>query len=108
MRRWVIASLLGLVSTLSFASEPELNTTLVRVINQINAIFPLLDEAEDEIQENSRIRLHVGAFEGADGRSHAGVRDDLLSIRNALIDYINKPALAPKTVKPLAFDFVGK
>ena len=108
MKKQMIAVGLCLVCTMSQASEPELNTTLVRVINQLNAILPLLDEAEDEIEPNARIRLHIDSFQGADGARHPGVRDDLKSIRNALIDYINKPAIEPKTVKPLAFDFIGK
>lgn len=99
---------LSLSSPYLMASEAELNRTLVRVINQINAILPLLDEAQAEIEPNARIRLHVDAFEGADGKTHAGVRDDLQQVRNALIAYINKPVLEPRTVKPLAFDFVGK
>ena len=97
---------LCLMSIFAHANNAELNDTLVRVINQLNATLPLLDEAEDEINPNARIRLHVDAFEGADGIKHPGLRDDLKSMRNALIDYINKPAIEPKTVKPLALDFV--
>jgi hypothetical protein len=70
--------------------------------------MPLLDEAKSEVEPNARITLHIDAFEGADGKPHEGLRDDLLSIRNALIDYINKPVIAPKTIHPLAFDFIGK
>ena len=98
----------SLICANASASEAELNNTLVRIINQMNAILPLLDEAEDEINPNARIRLHIDAFEGADDIKHPGLRDDLKSMRNALIDYINKPAIEPKTVKPLALDFVGK
>lgn len=108
MKKGFLMLVMFLITTFGFASTPELNQTLVRVINQINAILPLLDEAADEIEPQARVQLHVNAFEGADGKMHPGVRDDLLSIRNALVDYINKPAIAPKTVKPLAFDFIGK
>lgn len=108
MKKLVIAIGLSLMCLMAHASDAELNTTLVRVINQLHAILPLLDEAEDEIEPNARIRLHIDSFEGSDGARHPGVRDDLKSMRNALIDYINKPAIEPKTVKPLAFDFIGK
>ena len=108
MKKIMIAVCLYLAAFVVYATDEELNTTLVRVINQLNAILPLLDEVEDEIEPNTRIRLHIDSFEGTDGAMHPGVRDDLKSIRNALIDYINKPAIEPKTVKPLAFDFVGK
>ena len=108
MKKMNCALGLMLLSSLGYSSEAQLNSTLVRVINQINATLPLLAEAQEEIEPNSRIQLHINAFEGADKKNHPGVRDDLVAIRNALIDYINKPAIEPKTVKPLAFDFVGK
>ena len=106
MKKLFLIGCLGLVSISSYASQAELNNILVRVVNQINATLPLLDEAKNEIEPNSRIQLHIESFEGADGKQHYGVRDDLLTIRNALIDYINKPAIEPKTIKPLEFDFI--
>ncbi|MFO2698091.1 hypothetical protein SCK24_06490 [Legionella pneumophila serogroup 7] len=107
MKRLLLILMLSL-PLVSHASEEALNQTLVRVINQINAVMPLLDEAQSEIEPNTRIQLHIESFEGADGKTHAGLRNDLLAIRNALIDYINKPAIEPKTIKPLSLDFIGK
>lgn len=108
MKRFFLLMLISITSITSHANDEALNQTLVRIINQINAVMPLLDEAKTEIEPNARIALHIDAFEGADGKMRAGLRDDLLSIRNALIDYINKPVIAPKTIKPLALDFIGK
>ena len=108
MRKRIAVLLLSILSNVGIASNDVLNNTLVRVINQLNATLPLLDEAGQEVNPNTRIKLHIEAFEGADGQQHPGVRTDILSIRNALIDYINRPAIEPKTVKPLVFDFVGK
>lgn len=107
MKRLLLILMLSL-PLVSHASEEALNQTLVRVINQINAVMPLLDEAQSEIEPNTRIQLHIESFEGADGKTHAGLRNDLLAIRNALIEYINKPAIEPKTIKPLSLDFIGK
>lgn len=107
MKRLLLVLIL-ILPLASYAQEDALNQTLVRVINQINAIMPLLDEAQTEIEPNTRIQLHIENFESSDGKTHAGLRTDLLTIRNALIDYINKPAIEPKTIKPLALDFIGK
>ncbi|HAT1795172.1 RAQPRD family integrative conjugative element protein [Legionella pneumophila subsp. fraseri] len=92
----------------SWANNPDLNETLVRVINQINAIMPLLDEAQTQLTPNPRIQLQIEGFEDAQGQHHAGVREDLLNIRNGLIDYINQPIIAPRKIKPLEMDFVRK
>lgn len=108
MKKIMIAVCLYITAFVTYATDDELNTTLVRVINQLNAIFPLLDEAEGEIKPNARVQLHISTFDGADGVQHPGVREDLKSVRDALVNYINKPAIEPKTVKPLTFDFVGK
>lgn len=107
MKRLICLALL-ITSFTTNASDSNLNETLVRIINQINAIKPLLDEAQSEISPNARVQLHINGFEDAQGHYHAGLRDDLLSIRNGLIDYINQPAIAPRKVKPLALDFVRK
>ncbi len=108
MKKLFLFLMLSLPCFAAQASDEALNQTLVRVINQINAIMPLLDEAQTEIEPNTRIQLHIESFEGSDGKSHPGLRNDLLLIRNALIDYINKPAIEPKTIKPLALDFIGR
>jgi len=108
MKKIIIICCLYLIHINAFASQVELNAVLVRVINQINALMPLLDEASSVVDPNARIQLHIDAFEGSDGKRHPGVRDDLFSIRTALIDYINTPVIEPKVIKPFEFDFIGK
>lgn len=104
----MLTFLLILISATAHANNPNLNETLVRIINQINAIMPLLDEAQTELNPNARIQLHIESFTDDEGHHHAGVREDLLMIRNGLIDYINQPVIAPRKIKPLNNDFVSK
>jgi hypothetical protein len=106
MKQLMTLITLSCLSFVSYAQNDALNQTLVRIINQINATMPLLDEARDEIKPKARLQLHIESFKGADGQMHPGLRNDLLSIRNALIDYINQPAIAPKTIKPLTLDYM--
>ena len=84
-----------------------MNVTLTRLINQINAMMPLIDEASREQDKNPRVKLHFDRFVDAEGVEHQGLRQDLLAIRDALIRHIDRPALEPKTIKPLEHDFVG-
>ncbi|QBR84685.1 hypothetical protein E3983_10105 [Legionella israelensis] len=107
MKRILLASLLFITITAQ-ANNADVNETLVRIINQINAIMPLLDEAQTELNPHARIQLHIESFTDNEGQQRAGVRDDLLMIRNGLIDYINQPVIAPRKIKPLNNDFVSK
>lgn len=104
----ILLSILVFVSVPAHANNANLNETLVRIINQINAIMPLLDEAKTELNTNARIQLHIESFKDNEGQQHAGVREDLLMIRNGLIDYINQHVIAPRKIKPLNNDFVRK
>nr|HAT8714728.1 hypothetical protein [Legionella jordanis] len=97
-----------MIISLQCSANPDLNETLVRIINQINAIMPLLDEAQTQITPNARIQLQIEGFEDLQAQHHAGLREDLLNIRNGLIDYINQPIIAPRKIKPLEMDFVRK
>ena len=108
LKKMVLGLFLIHLASTSVAANEVLNETLVRVINQINAILPLLDEAKEEIEPNGRVLLHVEQFVGPDGKNHAGVREDLIAIRNGLIEFINEPVLSPKTIKPLELDYVGR
>lgn len=107
MKRILLAILL-FINITAQANNADVNETLVRIINQINAIMPLLDEAQTELNPNAHIQLHLKSFTDNEGQQHAGVREDLLMIRNGLIDYINQPVIAPRKIKPLNNDFVRK
>ncbi|HAT8409175.1 TPA: hypothetical protein GCU62_04740 [Legionella pneumophila] len=107
MKRLLCLTLI-MISLQCSANNPDLNETLVSIINQINAIMPLLDEAQTQVTPNARIQLQIEGFEDLQGQHHSGLREDLLNIRNGLIDYINQPIIAPRKIKPLEMDFVRK
>ena len=98
--------ILSLISLSVSANETEMNKVLVQIINQINAIMPLIEEAKNVQPENTRIKFNLEKFKNNKGEDSNGIREDLLEIKNGIVEYINKPDLAPKTIKSLEFDFV--
>lgn len=99
---------LSIVFSFSFADQAQMNETLVRLINQIDAMMPLVQQAKKQQPKNERFQFHFDAFEGSDGEMHNGLKEDLLSIRQALISQINTPSVDPYHIKPLNNDFVGR
>ncbi len=95
----------GLLQTAS-ASNDLLNEQLARIINQLNAIKPIIKEAERYQSQNAPIKLHLKAFKGADNKMHNGVSEDVELIKQGLIAYLNKPLIAPKKVSPIEGDFI--
>ena len=102
----LIVGLLGFGSPL-LAESSQMNETLVRLVNQLDALLPLVDEAEREQPQNERFTFHFSSFESSDGKTHNGIREDILSMKEALIVQINQPAIDPETVAPLNNDFIG-
>ncbi|HAT7747564.1 TPA: hypothetical protein KKX05_002731 [Legionella pneumophila] len=96
---------LGLSQPVS-ASQELLNEQLVRMINQLNAMKPIIKEAERYQPEGAPVKLHLKAFKGADNKMHNGVLEDVELIKQGLIAYLNRPAVAPKKVSPIEGDFV--
>lgn len=88
------------------ASNDLLNEQLVRIINQLNAIKPIIKEAERYQSQSTPVKFHLKAFKGADNKMHNGVYEDIELIKKGLIAYLNKPAIAPKKVSPIEGDFI--
>lgn len=101
-----ISLLLSLLSLNVNADEANFNETIVRIINQINAINPLVDEARSQQANQARIQLHLAKYTGSDNKIHNGLQDDLNAIKKSLVAYLNKPAIEPRKITPLALDYI--
>ena len=101
--------LMGLfcVCSISHADTEQMNETLLRIVNQLDAILPLIDEAERQQPQNERFMFHFSEFEGSDGKIHQGLREDVMSMKEALIQQMNAPSVDPDTVSPISNDFIG-
>ena len=108
-----IAMMISLFFLFSFlyaakASTVQMNQTLVRMINQLDALFPLIDEAAKEQDKTARVQFHFKHWVDANGAKHAGLRDDIVLIRAALVNQINQSNLTPREITPMNGDYVGR
>lgn len=90
------------------ANTEQMNETMVRMINQIDALFPLIEQAAKEQEKNARIQFHFDNWIDANGVKHDGLRENLFEIRAALINQINQSNLTPKIVAPINGDYLGR
>lgn len=107
--------LLGFLISFSFlpevqaqASTDQMNQTMVRMINQIDALFPLIEQAAKEQDKAARVQFHFNSWVDANGVKHDGLKDNLLEIRAALVNQINQSNLTPKQIAPMNGDYVGR
>ena len=89
------------------ASDEQAKETLVRIIQQLHNIKPLISKAQREQSPNLRIKVHFDRFKGADGRWHNGLRQDVDSIQQALVRIVNQESIEPRNFEPIGDDFIG-
>ncbi len=88
------------------ASESTFRDSLVGIINQLQAMKPLIVQAENAQPPHARVQLHFTPWQSADGQWHSGLQTDLNQIQAALIAALNTTQVEPRTVLPLKADFI--
>lgn len=88
-------------------ADTTMNETLVRIVNQLDALLPLIDQAEHEQLQNQRVMFHFSSFEGSDGDIHSGLREDVMSMKAAILAQLDQPLIEPESVTPINNDFIG-
>ena len=88
----VSASLIGT----AYADTENEHALLAEVIQQINALTPLINQAQAQADPNARIVFN-----------YAQLRSDLQLIKNGINQPLTSTALEPRQVTPLSGDYVS-
>ena len=92
----------------AFADNAQMQQTLVCMINQIDALFPLIDKAKAEQDSGARVQFHFDSWVDNNGVQHDGFRQSMLAMREALVDEMRQTNLTPQSIQPMNDDFVGR
>lgn len=76
------------------ASNEAEKAVLVRVIHELDALNPLLQEANESALMDTRIRLN-----------YTWLRQDLERVKSGIKDYIEEPSTEPRSFPPLKGDY---
>jgi RAQPRD family integrative conjugative element protein len=95
-------------STTSLADDEQMKENLVKIINQLQAIKPLIYQAEKSQIDNPRVKIHFDSWIDGNGVKHAGLRNDVEAIQQSLIAAINQESVEPRIYQPIKNDFVGQ
>lgn len=82
-------------------------TYLVQIINQLNALQPLVLSAERAQISNKRIQFHYSQYQDSQGKWHHGLLEDIHSIKTGVLEYLSQPAIEPRVVEPLKNDYLN-
>lgn len=89
------------------SSEQE-RIYLVQLVNQINAMLPIIRAAEKQKPEHMRMQFHYSAYQDVAGKSHNGLLEDVLAIRHGIEEKLNTITLEPRVAQPIRGDYLDK
>ncbi len=90
------------------ANDAQMRETLVRIINQLQQIKPLIAQGKRQQSVNPRIKVHFDRFKGPDGQWHNGLQQDINNIQQSLIQIVNQESVEPRTFQSVDDDFIGQ
>lgn len=88
-----------------FASETQERVYLQQILNQLDAIQPLILAAQKEQPQNTHIKFHYTKFRDNQGQWHNGLLEDLQAIKAGIVQKLNQPTIEPRVITPLKADY---
>lgn len=105
----IILSLLFscLLSVRTFASESLEKIYLVQMINQLEALKPLIMAAKKQQPNNLRIKFHYTSYRDASNKLHNGLLEDINEIEKGIKAKLNQTSNEPRRFLPIKGDYVN-
>ena len=99
--------LLVSLATPSFADQSSMNATLAQIVQQLQQLTPLMQQAINQDPDNLKSSIHLTAFTDSNGNTQNGALADLQALQSGLIAIINQNQIDPKTYAPITGDYIG-
>lgn len=98
--------MLSILSTSCFANELKEKMYLTQILNQIDAMQPLIIAAEKAQPVNTRIKFHYTQYRDSHGNLHHGLLEDIQSIKSGITQKLNNASVEPRVVRPIKGDYI--
>lgn len=106
MKKLLLLLLLFSSSITAFASTELERVYLQQLLNQLNAMLPLVLAAQKEQPTNSRTSFHYTAFKDHQSQLHHGLLEDIKSIQQGIAEKLNGISLEPRRITPINGDYL--
>ncbi len=91
----ILAINVMLISTASFADSVQESTDLARISNILNAVYPIIDDAQKESPKNTRVKFR-----------YDWLKKDIQAIQAGIAEKINMSKVEPRVVQPLKTQYI--
>lgn len=95
-----------LFSIQSYAGDKQERMYLIQLINQIEAMKPLVIAAENEQVKNLRIQFHYTSYQDNSGKLHSGLLDDINEIEKGIREKLSQTSTEPHRFSEIKGDYL--
>ena|SRR5579872_2054449 len=96
----------SIFSASCFANESTEKMYLTQILNQIDAMQPLIIAAEKVQPANTRIKFHYFRYRDNHGNLHNGLLEDVQAIKSGITQKLNDTRVEPRVVMPIKGDYL--
>ncbi len=107
MKKILLLALCG-ITVSSLASAEQERLYLVQLMNQLDAMMPMILAAQREQPPNLRLQFHYTAWRDNKGQLHNGLLQDVNAIKNGIREKLNGITEEPRVVRPILGDYLDK
>jgi RAQPRD family integrative conjugative element protein len=101
-----VAFSMGLISTNVMASESHEKMYLIQMMNQLDALKPLVVSASKEQDRNARIKFHYTTYRDSNGKIHNGLLEDINELRKGIQEKLTQPISEPRYFQSIKGDYL--
>jgi RAQPRD family integrative conjugative element protein len=102
----LIAIVIGLFSLPAIANEAGEKIYLTQIMNQLDAIKPLIIAANNEQEKGTRIKFRYTSYRDSNGMSHNGLLEDINIIQKGIQEKLNQTLSEPRHFQAIKGDYL--
>ncbi|MEO8402578.1 MAG: RAQPRD family integrative conjugative element protein [Gammaproteobacteria bacterium] len=102
----LLSLLITLLSLSANATEEQERIYLTQMLNQLNALKPLIVSAAREQPRDNRTQFHYTHFRDANGKTQNGLLEDINEIEKGILEKLDHTPSAPHSIQPIKGDFI--
>jgi RAQPRD family integrative conjugative element protein len=90
---------------ISLANTLNEDVYLKQILNQLDAVQPLIPAAEKAQPKNERIQFHYTKYKDSQGKTHNGLLEDIQAIKSGINQKLNQVSVEPRQVIAVKGDY---
>ncbi|HVV68002.1 MAG TPA: RAQPRD family integrative conjugative element protein [Gammaproteobacteria bacterium] len=110
IKQMLVLMLCGVMTQVFASPQPEdqERSYLVQLVNQLDAMTPLVLAAEREQPQNVRMQFHYTAWRDSKGQLHNGLLEDIKTIKAGIRQKLDQTPVEPRALDAIRGDYLDK